>query len=262
MEVLKMRKRDAYLDDEIVPDGGSVRRPMLLMDGRRFAVAFDAENHVPHYARPTGAVHDARKLRTAARNAYLRRLTDAWRTPGYDANAGGGFTCPECHGTGIDPDDDSDTDRCDECGGRGYIEAPNNSSSAQRNDPGSFYPDPRLRSDAAVRDARAAATDSYHAMCARLRDAWRTQDAPQPDNSSSNAQFRRHMASVPDPGDPNENLIRRHLSTEPDAAAQRERDRVWEDYRQRLSTAWQTGQTNPRAASAIERQGERWRGGR
>ena len=50
-----MRKRDAYLDDEIVPDGGSVRRPMLLMDGRRFAVAFDAENHVPHYARPTGA---------------------------------------------------------------------------------------------------------------------------------------------------------------------------------------------------------------
>jgi hypothetical protein len=283
------RQTDAYVDDDdIVPDGGSVRRPMLLMDGRRFAVAFDAENHQPHYGRPTGAVHDARIVRTAARAAYLRRLTDAWRAPGRDANPGGGFTCPECHGTGIDPDDDSNTDRCDRCGGTGYIEAPNNSSSAQRNDPG-HYPDPRLRTDAAVRDARAAATASYHAMCARLRDAWRTpiRDAAQPDNSSSNAEWRRHVRNIPDPGDPNENLVRRrlemktggalrhgatgdpnaelvrsHLTTESTAAAQAERDRVWEDYRQRLSTAWQTRQTNPRAASAIERQGEQWRGGR
>jgi hypothetical protein len=256
-----MKKRDAYLDldDDIVPDGGSVRRPMLLMDGRRFS--FDAENHQPHYAHPTGAVHDARKVRTAARNAYLRRLGDAWRVPGHDANAGG-FTCPRCHGTGIDPDDDSDTDRCERCGGSGYIEAPNNSSSAQRNDAG-FYPDdPRLRSDAEMRNARAAATASYHAMCARLRDAWRTpvSDAPQPDNSSSNAEWRRHMRSVPDPGDPNENLMRRHLTTETNAGAQAERDRVWEEYRNRLSTAWQTGQTNPRRADVLERRLEQERG--
>jgi hypothetical protein len=245
-----MRKRDAYLDldDDIVPDGGSVRRPMLLMDaGRRFAVAFDAENHQPHYGRPTGAVHNARIVRTAARAAYLRCLTDAWRAPGRDANPGGGFTCPECHGTGIDPDDDSNTDRCDACGGSGYIEAPNNSSSAQRNDPGSFYPDPRLLSDAAVLDARAAATASYHAMCARLRDAWRTlpaRDDAQPDNSS-----------------PAE-VMRRHLRTEPDDNAQARRDRAWAQYRDQLGNAWRQGRTDPSRAAEIERQGEQWRGGR
>jgi hypothetical protein len=72
---------------------------------------------------------------------------------------------------------------------------------------------------------------------------------------------------APDPGDVRA-LERRRL-TERGAEAQRERDRIqrerdriWEDYRRRTSSAWQTGQTNPHAATEIERQGERWRGGR
>jgi len=84
-------------------------------------------------------------------------------------------------------------------------------------------------------------------------------DASQPDNSSSSAEWRRHMASVPDPGDPNENLLRRHLATEPDAA-QAERDRAWSRYRDNLQNAWQQGRTDPRRADEVEQRLERERG--
>jgi len=53
--------------------------------------------------------------------------------------------------------------------------------------------------------------------------------------------------------------MRRHLRTEPDENAQARRDAAWAQYRDRLGNAWKT---NPSAATAIERQGERWRGGR
>jgi hypothetical protein len=104
----------------------------------------------------------------------------------------------------------------------------------------------RSVSDATVRDARAAATASYRAMCARLQHSWRSppnasRDAPQPDNSSPAA------------------VMRRHLRTDSDHENQAHRDRAWADYRDRLSNAWRT---DPRAGTAIERQGEAWRGGR
>jgi hypothetical protein len=80
---------------------------------------------------------------------------------------------------------------------------------------------------------------------AGLQDAWRTPhgDAAEPDNSSPAAVMRRHLAE-PD---------------EPDADVQARRDAIWNDYKTRLGNAWKT---DPRAASAIEQQGERWRGGR
>jgi hypothetical protein len=96
----------------------------------------------------------------------------------------------------------------------------------------------------ATRDARAAVTASYHAMCDRLRAAWRTvpsRDAAEPDNSSS------------------PELMRRHLRTEEDNGAQARRDRAWARYRDSLQNAWKA---DPQCAGRIERQGEQWRGGR
>jgi hypothetical protein len=137
-------------------------------------------------------------------------------------------------------------------------------------------------SDTALRDARTATRNARDEYIARLIDVWRwpdknsgdienawergdvpysnprSQNGQQPDNS------RRDIAKEPDTellhGDPGAEM-RRHLRTEPGNQAQRERDRVWEDHWNRLSSAWQTGQTDPRRATAIERQ-ERWRGGR
>ena len=103
--------------------------------------------------------------------------------------------------------------------------------------------DPSRISDA--RDARAVANASYDAMCARLQDAWRTpgRDFAQPD-----------MGTRPE----DLALMRRHLRTEPDDDAQARRDAAWAQYRDQLGNAWKI---DPRAATAIERQGERWRGG-
>jgi len=214
-----MRKRDHLdLDDDIVADGESVRRPMLMMD------------HRPGYARLTDAQVRARR---EARDAYVQKLQTAWRTDARRKR---------------DDDDEDDDDELD------------------NND--------RSISDACAMAMRKAAYISWRA---RLSDAWRmtpTRDGP--GSAAAEELLRCHLGGdepardhenprIPDPtdpGDPNENLIRRHLTTESTAAAQRERDRIWEDYRQRLSTAWQTGQTNPRAATAIERQGEQWRHGR
>jgi hypothetical protein len=58
--------------------------------------------------------------------------------------------------------------------------------------------------------------------------------------------------------DPNENLIRRHLATETNAAAQAKRDAVWEQYRNDLGNAWRQGRTDPSRADEIERQRQRW----
>jgi len=93
----------------------------------------------------------------------------------------------------------------------------------------------------AARDAARAARESWiKQMC----DAWKrppTRDASQPDL-----------------GTRAEEMMRRHLRTEPDYDAQARRDAAWAQYRDQLGNAWKI---DPRAATAIERQGERWRGG-
>ena len=96
--------------------------------------------------------------------------------------------------------------------------------------------------DSAERVRREARADYIR----RLSDAWK-----RPPRAASDA-------AEPDLGSRPEEL-RRHLRTEPDDDAQARRDRAWADYCDRASNAWRT---NPRAATAIERQGERWRGGR
>ena len=105
---------------------------------------------------------------------------------------------------------------------------------------------------AEVSDAMLGALGSARgAWIKQINDAWRTPqrtgdmrsgDAAEPDNSSRAAVMRRHLRG----DDPDDN-----------AAARREK--AWAAYKDQLSNAWRT---DPRAATAIERQGERWRGGR
>jgi hypothetical protein len=108
--------------------------------------------------------------------------------------------------------------------------------------------------------------EARDAMIRRAEQAWRTpdRDAAEPDLGSRPEELlRRHLWGKPDddgasdPGNPSA-VMRRHL-TKRDEQAQRERDLAWTRYRDNLANAWKT---NPRAATAIERQGERWRGGR
>jgi hypothetical protein len=66
-------------DEDIVADGQSVRVPVYLMDNVQREIAFDARDHQPHFGRPSDAVLDARKQ---ARDAYIRRTCEAWRTAG------------------------------------------------------------------------------------------------------------------------------------------------------------------------------------
>ena len=129
-----------------------------------------------------------------------------------------------------DPDDDDEDDDDDD-----------------NNDNGRGGARPRRRnSEDAQVAARKAATRSYHQMVRRLEDAW-----------------RRPVGSVRDNGEPDMSssaeTMRHHLRTEPDENAQARRDAVWAQYPDQLGNAWKT---NPSAATAIERQGERWRGGR
>jgi len=59
------------------------------------------------------------------------------------------FSCPECHGTGKDPDDDSGSTECDMCNGEGSIPSPERGLSRmlRRNKPASPYPDGALHVD-------------------------------------------------------------------------------------------------------------------
>jgi hypothetical protein len=95
-----------------------------------------------------------------------------------------------------------------------------------------------------VRAIRSATRARY---LAGLRDAWRRpgRDAAQPDNNSPTEPMRRHL----EPDQP-----------EPDADVDDQaRRKAYENFKTRLSNAYKT---DPRAANAIEQQGERWRGGR
>jgi hypothetical protein len=78
-----------YLDDDddafdangVCRDGRGVRVSTMIMDSRRFAQLTDDDvrDHQPHFGRPSDAVLDARKQ---ARDAYVRRTCEAWRTAG------------------------------------------------------------------------------------------------------------------------------------------------------------------------------------
>ena len=76
--------RDEDDDGCEVKDGESVTVRLELMDATQRWVAakygaFDARDHQPHFGRPNDAVLDARKQ---ARDAYVRRTCEAWRTAG------------------------------------------------------------------------------------------------------------------------------------------------------------------------------------
>src|SRR6516165_3982020 len=84
---------------EIVPDGGSVRTPLFLVDAVRFedgeprftraTAGADLSNHQPGYrvsdaASKSANLTDLDALRDAARSArsaWIRKISDAWRTP-------------------------------------------------------------------------------------------------------------------------------------------------------------------------------------
>jgi hypothetical protein len=75
----------------VIADNGRVRVPIYMTDAmpseyraaisRRTAV-FDALNHQPHYADLTDArLQDGLRKAAEARDAWIRGLQDAWRTP-------------------------------------------------------------------------------------------------------------------------------------------------------------------------------------
>jgi hypothetical protein len=116
---------------------------------------------------------------------------------------------------------------------------------------------------------RDAARSARRAWIQRITDSWKTQVAGsrgqnqtdpdeinqsalserrEPDNSSSLAEWREH-AGRPDDDDHDIDAVRRRH--------QRRRDSAYEDHVRNLSEAWKT---NPRAATAIEQQREKWLG--
>jgi hypothetical protein len=112
-----------------------------------------------------------------------------------------------------------------------------------------------------ARDAARAARDAW---IKQTTEAWRTpaRDVAQPDLGSRPEEVMHRKPDddgAPDPGDVA--AVERRRLTERGAEAHRQRDAAWQQYKDRLSNAWR-GRTDPSRASEIEREGERWRGGR
>jgi phage terminase large subunit-like protein len=233
---MKTRRRtdDAYLDeDDVARDGEVVRCPIFLMDAVQRAVAgVDLSDHQPGFRRANDAARGAVR---SARSRWVRSLNDAWRGP-LDARRKRYEDPEEPEGTEGQYNEQDPR----KIGKSALTNEPDDEDDDEPNNPRR-----RLRTDArSISDARAAATASYHRMCARLRDAWRTpsRDAGEPDAA--------------------EELLARHLRTEEDDDAQRKRNDAWMRYRDQLSNAWQQGRTDPTAATRIERQGEQRRHGK
>jgi hypothetical protein len=103
-------------------------------------------------------------------------------------------------------------------------------------------------------DARTAARDAYLEMVRRAESAWRQ---PVDQNGPGGPFWSHRDAAQPDNSSPE--VMRAHLrGNEPDNVAEI-KERAWAQYRDNLQNAWKT---DPHAATAIQRQGERWRGGR
>jgi hypothetical protein len=104
-------------------------------------------------------------------------------------------------------------------------------------------------------DARTAARDAYLEMVRHAESAWRR---PVDQNGPGVPFWSHRDAAEPDNSSPPE-VMRAHLrGDEPDNVAEI-KERAWAQYRDDLQNAWKT---DPHAATAIQRQGERWRGGR
>jgi hypothetical protein len=214
---------------------------------RRAALAaglpFDFRDHRPGYRVSSSPdIVDARRKAREARDAYVRQLGDAWRSPGHPG---------------------------------GTVETP--------------------RRPTSIADANAMRRSSYLDYVARLGDAWQTpsRDAQQPDLGSRPGDLGFHRVSAaefisaregrplntgPD-YDPAARMAR-HLRTEPDDKAEAMRKAAHQAYVDRLSSAWKqptgqlyptgadpswrnrTGEGDPRRASEIEAQRQRWHGGR
>jgi hypothetical protein len=122
--------------------------------------------------------------------------------------------------------------------------------------------------DARTHDARTAASDAYLDMVKRAESAWKrppTRDFAEPDYGTRPPDLQL-MRRGPLPHDDPGAALERHLFSGPGSdqpgeseTAQRKRDDAYQKYVNGLQNAWKT---NPRAAVQIERQGERWRGGR
>jgi hypothetical protein len=68
-------------EDTMIPDGGRVKVPLYLCDATQRAI-FDAYAHQPGYRMSdAAAVRDARREAREARQAWIKQLNDAWRTP-------------------------------------------------------------------------------------------------------------------------------------------------------------------------------------
>jgi hypothetical protein len=102
-----------------------------------------------------------------------------------------------------------------------------------------------------ARDARAVATASYIAMCARLRDAWRSSPSDGAGGPDADALLARHLrGDEPDDDDDDDNGNNNVDLREQSYAA----------YKDQLENAWRGGRTDPRRAVEIERRLERERG--
>jgi hypothetical protein len=195
-------------DLEEIPDGRSVRVPMMLMD---------AAYHQPGYryrVSDDDKLSDARRGALEARDAMIERATKAWRTRRR-----------------------RDDEEEEVLGAEGQ----------NKTDPN--------RIGASALDARAATNASYREMCDRISSAWRTpisRDAAQPDAGSRPEELRRYLRG--DEPDNDGAFGQGNI-----ARLERKRLSQWQEYRERLASAWRSpiGRTSPNAAtsegSAVER---------
>jgi hypothetical protein len=224
---MEVTMRDAYVDDDDeVRDGVRVRLNLMDADPVQRAIALDARNHRPGFRRANDA---ARAAVRSARSTWIKQLNDAWKTSQLDARR-------------RRKDDDDDEDDGDD-----YNET-------DPDEIGQSAVDGRRRPMLSVSDARQLSGRAYLRMVERLQSAWRmpSRDAAEPDAAT------QLVRPAPPPDDPSV-VMRCHLRTEEDDIAQARRDAAWQEYRNRLSTAWQPGQTDPGRA-AVEAQREKWLG--
>jgi hypothetical protein len=167
--MVTMRKNAAYLDDDdMVPDGGSVKVRLELMDAlqRRIASSMvDADAHRPHFAQPADAALEQR--RREARQSMIDRATTAWRM---------GDQAPDDPDEDDDPDDDSPYEKYKKDLSNAWRK-PSHMPMVTGFGPAAVGPGPRVvgagptdsRDAQAIRD-RDAAWNEYRA---RLSNAWR-----------------------------------------------------------------------------------------